>query len=161
METPWLSEREQQTWRRLVAVLELLPGVLNSQLGRDENLTNFDYFALAMLSEAPERALRMTKLAGLTNATLARLSNVVRRLEARALVERRPRADDRRATDVVLTDEGWATVVRAAPGHVRTVRSAVLDPLTEVQVDQLGEICGQLLERLDPDHQMVGHDRPA
>ena len=161
METPWLSEREQQTWRRLVAVLELLPGVLNSQLGRDENLTSFDYFALAMLSEAPERALRMTKLAGLTNATLARLSNVVRRLEARGLVERRPRADDRRATDVVLTDEGWATVVRAAPGHVQTVRSAVLDPLSDAQVDQLGEICGQLLERLDPDHQMVGHDRPA
>jgi len=161
METPWLSEREQQTWRRLVAVLELLPGVLNSQLGRDENLTSFDYFALAMLSEAPERALRMTKLAGLTNATLARLSNVVRRLEARGLVERRPRADDRRATDVVLTDEGWATVVRAAPGHVQTVRSAVLDPLSDAQVDQLGEICSQLLERLDPDHQMVGHDRPA
>jgi DNA-binding MarR family transcriptional regulator len=161
MDTPWLSEREQQTWRRFAAVLELLPGVLDSQLGRDENLTNFDYFALAMLSEAPQRTLRMTTLAGLTNATLPRLSNVLRRLEARGLVERRSRADDRRATDVVLTDEGWAKVVHAAPGHVTTVRSAVLDPLTDAQVDQLAEICGQLLERLDPDHQMVGHNRRA
>ncbi|HEY0238882.1 MAG TPA: MarR family transcriptional regulator, partial [Friedmanniella sp.] len=81
VETPWLSVPEQQTWRRLTAVLELLPGALDSQLVREADLTHFDYFTLAMLSEAADRTLRMTALAAGTFATLARLSNVVRRLE--------------------------------------------------------------------------------
>jgi hypothetical protein len=40
-------------WVPLVAVLELLPGVLDSQLRRDAALTHFEYYVLAMLSEAP------------------------------------------------------------------------------------------------------------
>lgn len=40
---------------RLAAVLELLPGVLDGQLRRDADLTHFEYFLLAMLSEAPGR----------------------------------------------------------------------------------------------------------
>jgi DNA-binding MarR family transcriptional regulator len=159
METPWLSDREQQVWRRFAAVLELLPGVLDSELVREEGLTHFDYFALAMLSEAPGRTLRMGTLAGLTNATLARLSNVVSRLASKGLVERRPSLDDRRATDVALTEAGWAKVVQAAPGHVRTVRSSVFDLLDPDQVEQLSSICERLLDGLDPQHRLVGHGK--
>ena len=63
------------------AVLELLPGVLDSQLRRDAELTHYEYYVMAMLSEAPKRTLRMTALARRTNATLPRLSHVVKRLE--------------------------------------------------------------------------------
>jgi DNA-binding MarR family transcriptional regulator len=159
METPWLTEREQQAWRRFVAVLEMLPGVLDSKLNREEGVTHFDYFTLAMLSEAPGRTLRMGTLAGLTNASLARLSNVVTRLASRGLVERRPSPDDRRATDVALTEAGWAKVVQAAPGHVRTVRASVFDLLDPDQLDQLSSICERLLDGLDPQHRLVGHGR--
>jgi DNA-binding MarR family transcriptional regulator len=161
METPWLSAREQQMWRRFAAVLMLLPGVLDSELNREENLTHFDYFTLAMLSEAPGRTLRMGTLAGLTNATLARLSNVVSRLASRGLVERRPSVDDRRATDVALTEAGWTKVVQAAPGHVRMVRSSVFDLLDHDQIDQLSDICERLLDGLDPQHRLVGHGETA
>ena len=65
-----------------------------------------------MLSEAPERTLRMTALARRTNATLPRLSHVVRRLEDRGLVERFPCPEDGRATNARLTDAGWAKVAR-------------------------------------------------
>jgi hypothetical protein len=47
-------------------VLELLPAVLDSQLRSQSGLTHFEYFVLAMLSEAPDRTLRMTALAHLT-----------------------------------------------------------------------------------------------
>jgi DNA-binding MarR family transcriptional regulator len=162
MDARWLTDSEQHAWRRLAAVLELLPAALDSQLVHDAGLTHFDYFTLAMLSEAPDRTLRMTTLAGRTNATLARLSNVVRRLEGRGLVERTPCPDDRRATDVVLTDEGLATVVATAPGHVAQVRSLVVDALSPEQLQQLGVIAERLLGRLDPDHRMVDLDaRPA
>lgn len=157
METRWLTDREQRAWRRLAAVLELLPAALDSELSRDEGLTHFDYFTLAMLSEAPGRTLRMGTLAGLTNATLARLSNVVTRLVSRGLVERRQAVDDRRATDVQLTEAGWAKVVQAAPGHVRTVRASVFDLIDDEQVDQLSAICKQVLDELDPQRRLVGH----
>ena len=161
MDTEWLSTPEQQTWRRLAAVLELLPGALDSQLVREAGLTHFDYFTLAMLSEAPARTLRMTALAAGTNATLARLSNVVRRLEGRGLVRREPCPEDGRATNVVLTDEGWDKVVSTAPGHVETVRRLVFDALGKTQVAQLGAICELLLGRLDPDRRMLDFERPT
>ena len=140
MEPLWLTDEERAAWLRLVAIVELLPGVLDSQLRSDSELTHFEYFVLSMLSEAPERTLRMTTLAQRTNATLPRLSHVVNRLERRGLVERFPCPEDGRATNARLTPAGWTTVVAAAPGHVRTVRRHVLDPLTPTQVRQLRRI---------------------
>jgi len=78
MEPRWLDADERAAWLRLVAVVELLPGALDGQLRRDSQLSHFEYFVLAMLSEAPERRLRMTSLAQRTNATLPRLSSVSR-----------------------------------------------------------------------------------
>jgi DNA-binding MarR family transcriptional regulator len=161
MDTPWLDDDERAAWLRLIAVVELLPGVLDSQLRAEAGLTHFEYFVLAMLSEAPERTLRMTSLAQRTNATLPRLSHVVRRLEARGLLERFPCPQDGRATNARLTGTGRDAVVEAAPGHVKTVRRHVLDPLTPEQLEQLRSIGDALLTRLDPDGQMTALYDPA
>ena len=155
MDAQWLDEAERDAWLRLIAVVELLPGVLDAQLRSQAGLTHFEYYVLAMLSETPARTLRMTTLAQRTNATLPRLSHVVRRLQDRGLAERIPCPDDGRATNVHLTDAGWDAVVAAAPGHVATVRSHVLDPLTPEQLEQLRSIGDALLSRLDPDGRMT------
>jgi len=155
VDTRWLTDAERAAWVRLAAVLELLPGVLDTQLRRDSGLTHFEYYALAMLSEAEDRTLRMTALAAQTNATLPRLSHVVRRLEERGLVARFPCPEDARATNARLTDAGWETVVAAAPGHVATVRENVIDALTPEQVAELTSICGAVLDRIDPDRAMA------
>lgn len=154
MDTRWLDDDEIAAWVRLVAVVELLPGVLDSQLRRDAGLTHYEYFVLAMLSEAPERSLRMTALAQRTNATLPRLSHVVRRLEERGLVERSPDPTDRRASIARMTEEGWSVIQAAAPAHVANVRRHVIDALSRDQVAQLHEITGALLARLDPEGRM-------
>ena len=151
MEPQWLDAEERAAWLRLSAVAELLPAALDTQLRRDSGLTHFEYFVMAMLSEAPERTLRMTALAHRTNGTLPRLSHVVARLEDRGLVERFPCPQDRRATNARLTATGWDTLVDAAPGHVNTVRQLVLDPLSRTQLDQLSAIGEAMLTRLDPD----------
>jgi DNA-binding MarR family transcriptional regulator len=145
----WLTEDQLAAWVRLAALVELLPGVLDSQLRRDADLTNFEYYVLAMLSEAPSRTLRMTALAAQTNATLPRLSHVVQRLEDRGLVDRFPCPEDRRATNARLTDAGWCKVQQSAPGHVANVRHHVIDALTSDQVSQLTEITEAILQRLD------------
>jgi DNA-binding MarR family transcriptional regulator len=147
---PWLSEQELSAWVRLVAVVELLPGVLDTQLRRDDGLMHFEYFVLATLSEVPASTLQMRDLAARTNATLPRLSHVVRRLEERGLVARTPCPQDRRATNASLTDAGWTTVRAAAPGHAATVREHVIDALTPDQMGQLRDIAGAILTRLDP-----------
>ncbi len=151
MEPQWLDAEERAAWLRLSAVAELLPAALDTQLRRDSGLTHFEYFVLAMLSEAPEHTLRMTALAHRTNGTLPRLSHVIARLEDRGLVERFPCPEDRRATNARLTSSGWDTLVDAAPGHVNAVRHLVLDPLSRAQLDQLSAIGEALLTRLDPD----------
>jgi DNA-binding MarR family transcriptional regulator len=160
-EPRWLDAEQQAAWLRFVAVVELLPGALDTQLQRDAQLTHFEYMTMSMLSEAPERTLRMTTLATRTNATLPRLSHVVSRLVARGYIEKRACLEDGRATNAVLTEEGWAKVVATAPGHVATVLAEVIDPLTAAQIRQLGEIAGAMLTKLDPEGRMTApHVRP-
>lgn len=150
MEGNWLSPPERAAWVRLIGMLELLPAALDHQLRRDAGMTHFEYSVLAILSEVPEQTLRMTELAGFTNSTLPRLSNVVKRLVDRGLVERFAVPGDRRATNVRLTAVGHEKMVSSAPGHVDAVREYVFDALTPEQVDQLAEIAAGVLERLDP-----------
>ncbi|GAB3042417.1 MarR family winged helix-turn-helix transcriptional regulator [Parafrigoribacterium mesophilum] len=157
-EEKWLTAPQLHAWLRFVAVLELLPGVLDSQLQRDAELSHFEYFVLAMLSEAPDRTLRMTALSDHTNATLPRLSHVVARLERRGYVQRTPCPEDRRATNASLTEAGWQKVVASAPGHVRTVRENVVDLLTDEQIGQLEAISDTLLRNLDPEHRMLSRE---
>jgi DNA-binding MarR family transcriptional regulator len=149
-----LDQGQLAAWVRLASVLELLPGVLDTQLRRDAELMHFEYFVLAALSEAPQRTLRMSALAAQTNATPPRLSHVVRRLEDRGLVQRAPCPGDARATNARLTDAGWRKVCEAAPGHVANVRDHVIDALTPEQVHQLADITEAILGRLDPDGAM-------
>lgn len=149
-----LDQRERAAWVRLASVLELLPGVLDAQLRRDAGLMHFEYFVLAMLSEAPKRTLRMSALAAQTNSTPPRLSHVVKRLEDRGLVERFPCPEDARATNARLTPTGWRKVREAAPGHAANVRDNVIDALNPEQLDQLADIASAILGRLDPDGAM-------
>ena len=155
MDTSGLDRRQMRAWVRLIGVLELLPGALDAQLRRDADVTHFEYYVLAVLSEAPDRTLRMTELARHTNATLPRLSHVVSRLENRGLVERFPCPEDRRATNARLTASGWAQVQEAAPGHAATVRQYVVDALSNEQIDQLAAIGDAILARLDPTGSMA------
>lgn len=155
MDTKWLNEDELQAWVRLIAVLEILPSQLDGQLRRDAGLTNFEYYVLAMLSEAPDRTLRMTDLAAQTNATQPRLSHVVTRLEARELVRRCSCPSDGRVTNAVLTDAGWNKLVESVPAHVANVRASVIDALSAEQVEQLSDIAEVILRRLDPDGKLT------
>ena len=127
-----------------------LPGALETQLKRDSDLSHFEYWVIAMLSEAPNRTLRMSELASRTSATLPRLSHVVQRLEDRGLVKRTSCKEDRRATNAQLTAAGWKKIVSAAPGHTDNVREQVIDLLTPQQLDDLTEALHPILEHLSP-----------
>src|SRR6201996_7774647 len=119
----WLTAAEVDSWLSVMRLMTWLPWSIDQQLQRDSNLRMVEYQVLAMLSERPERRMRMSALAEVTNASLSRLSHLVTRLEKRGLVRRNPDPGDGRFTYAVLTDEGFRVLAEAAPGHVAHVRS--------------------------------------
>jgi DNA-binding MarR family transcriptional regulator len=139
-ETRWLEPDELETWLSYVAATTLLEGALDRQLQRDADMPHAYYQILAMLSEVPDRSLRMSELAAITQSSQSRLSHAVARLERNGWIRRKPCPDDRRSTFAQLTEEGFAVLAEAAPGHVCTVRRHLFDRLTPEQVGQLREI---------------------
>jgi DNA-binding MarR family transcriptional regulator len=95
--------------------------------------------------------LRMSQLAALCHSSLSRLSHVVARLERRGWLRRDPCPDDGRATLATLTDDGFAKLASAAPGHVDAVRAYVIDALDPEQLGQLSALGDTILGRLDGD----------
>jgi DNA-binding MarR family transcriptional regulator len=150
-EPRWLTDEQQQTWRRFIAVLFKLPAGLEAQLQRDAGLTHMGYLVLASLSEEPDRRLAMSKLAKKATASLSRLSHVVARLEAQGWVRRERDPEDGRVQIAVLTEAGHRKIVEAAPGHAEAVQQAVFDRLTPAQVKQLAKLCDSFLEASPPD----------
>ncbi|MGO2660507.1 MarR family winged helix-turn-helix transcriptional regulator [Mycetocola reblochoni] len=156
MTTPrWLSDDELTAWLRLRAVTMLLPAAIDGQLKRDSGLTEFEYYVLAMLSDASDRRLTLSDLASRTNSSLSRLSHVVRRLGEAGWVTKATCPDDGRSTFAVLTDAGMALVESAAPGHVEEVRRRVFDTLSDAEREGLSVALERILSTLDPAHHLT------
>lgn len=147
--TRWLDEREQEIWRAFVTAVEGLTEHFDRQLQRDSSMPYTYYEILVALSEAPGRTLRMSELAGARGSSRSRLSHAVARLEEVGWVVRHTCATDKRGAFATLTDEGFAALEAAAPGHVTAVREKLFDVLTPEQVAALGEISRAILAGLD------------
>lgn len=151
----WLTADERRAWLALYAVATRLTSTLDADLFRQARITLFDYHVLAMTSEAPGRQLPMSELAARSNASLSRLSHVVKKLETRGWMRRSPSPDDARVTNASLTDEGMAALEQLAPGHVEAVRNAVFDGLDARDVADLDRVGGRILERLEPGNRIL------
>jgi DNA-binding MarR family transcriptional regulator len=138
--TRWLSADEQVTWRSFVGTCHAFFAAIDAQLQRDAGMPLAYYEILVQLSEAPGRSLRMSQLAQATAASKSRASHAVARLEERGWVRRTDCPTDRRGQVAELTDEGYAVLAAAAPGHVEHVRRTLFDPLTPEQIEQVGDV---------------------
>jgi DNA-binding MarR family transcriptional regulator len=143
--TRWLSADEQVTWRAFVGTCRAFFAAVDAQLQRDTGMPLAYYEILVQLSEAPGHTLRMSQLAEATSASKSRVSHAVARLEERGWVRRSECPTDRRGQLAQLTDEGYAVLVAAAPGHVEQVRRTLFDLLAPEQTGQLQAITGAIL----------------
>ena len=157
----WLTPAQLEAWQALTLMLARLPTALEAQLQRDSRLSYIEYYALAALSERPDRTMRMSELAVLTNAELSRLSHLITRLQKRGFVRREPDSNDGRYTNAVLTDAGYDVVVAAAPGHVAAVRELVIDALDETALKALQNSAERIVARIDDPHHTFSRDAPA
>jgi DNA-binding MarR family transcriptional regulator len=143
-EPRWLSAEEQAAWRSFVDGFRALIDVLDRQLQAENNLPHTYFEVLIPLSEAENRTMRMSELAEAARSSRSRLSHAVARLEERGWVRRLDCPTDRRGQLAQLTDEGFAVVEAAAPGHVQAVRRYLIDRLSPQQLKAMGEI-GEVL----------------
>ncbi|MFF7633165.1 MarR family winged helix-turn-helix transcriptional regulator [Kitasatospora sp. NPDC008050] len=145
----WLTPAELASWMSVVRLITRLPWAIDAQLVRDADLSMVEYMTLAILSEAPERTLRMSVLAENTSSSLSRLSHLVKRLESRGYVRREPDPADGRFTNAVLLPDGMSKLESAAPGHVAYVRRLVVDNLSGERLRRLGQDAERILQRID------------
>ncbi len=146
--TRWLTEDEQRMWRGWLAASMLLPERLNRDLQEQHGLTGTDYQVLVELSESPERRMRMSTLAERTQLSRSRLSHQIDRMTGAGMVTRQECAQDGRGMFAVMTDQGWETLVAAAPDHVESVRRHLVDRLTPEQFEAFGQACITLADAL-------------
>ena len=148
-ETHWLSSAELDSWLSVVRLFTRLPWAIDAQLQRDADLSMIEYMALAMLSEAPDRTLRMSVLAEHTSTSLSRLSHMAKRLENRGYIRREPDPADGRFTNAILLPAGMAKLESAAPAHVAYVRRLVVDNISSERLRRLGQDAERILQRID------------
>ena len=146
--TQWLSEDEQSAWRAWIAASNTLNHRLSADLQNQHGITLADYEILVQLSEHPDRKLRMSELAEATLASRSRLSHQVDRLVKRGLVERQECEFDKRGSFAALTDQGWKAIVAAAPDHVESVRTYLVDILPADELSALGSSCARIADQV-------------
>lgn len=144
----WLTEEEQRAWRGLLRMTSQLNARMNRQLLRDYGVSLADYEVLVVLSETPGGRLRVFEVADALAWEQSRVSHQLGRMQRRGLVAREDCASDARGAFAVLTEAGRATIERAAPAHVETVRQLIFDGLTPGQLTALTEITTGVLDRL-------------
>lgn len=137
-EPRWLSAPEQHAWRAYLRGSRLLEAALDRDL-QSHGVQLSEYEIISMLSEAPDRRLRMSGLADLVAQSRSRLTHTASRLEKRGWVQREACVGDRRGVELVLTTEGLEAITAMARVHVASVREHLLDHLTPAQFAALGQ----------------------
>ncbi|APU20877.1 MarR family winged helix-turn-helix transcriptional regulator [Actinoalloteichus sp. GBA129-24] len=146
----WLSPREQDVWRSYLHAQQALREALDQQIRRDAGMPHAYYQILVALSECEGRRTSMTNLAGKVGSSPSRLSHAVNRLGARGWVSRHRDQDNRRIVLASLTEQGFAALAAAAPGHVREVRRMIFDRLNPEQLDALAAVTAAMTAEPGP-----------
>ena len=138
-ERQWLDAEEDHAWRQYLRASRLLEAELDCDL-LAYGLPLSEYEIICVLSEHPDRRLRMSAIADQVVQSRTRLTHTASRLESRGWVRRESWVGDRRGVALVLTEAGYAEVVRVAPIHARSVRENLMDSLSREDLLALARI---------------------
>ena len=118
-EVRWLSPEEQRLWRRWLRLNAQLNATLHREMQDDSGLSHPDFEVLVNLTDSPEGRVRVSDLACQMLWERSRLSHHVTRMERRGLVRRAGCVEDGRGAFIEITEQGRATIERAAPAMSR------------------------------------------
>ena len=151
-EPRWLDADQQQSWRALVLASTLLFDRLDDDLRAEHGLSLPEYEILVRLSETPGRQMRMARVADAVAHSRSRVTHTVTRMERAGLVRRSNSPEDGRGIACTMTDEGWATLERAARTHVRGVRDYLVDLASDDDFKAMGRVMNAVADRLIGGH---------
>lgn len=143
----WLNPREMKAWRSYIIASRRLLDALDFDLDQHD-LSMADYEVLALLSDAPERKMRMNELAELAMLSKSRLSHRIKVMEGVGWIKREACPNDKRGYFAVMTDKGFKAIAKAAPDHVESVRSRLLDHLTVKDQEDVTRIFDRVTKKL-------------
>ena len=135
-------------WRALVETSLLLGDALERQSQRDAGMPHSYYAALVVLSEAPERTLRLSVLAAQARMSRSRLSHAIRSMESSGWVERRGTPGDGRGASARLTDAGAGALRRIGTRQRDELRRPALAGLSDEEAAELTRLLSQVRSRL-------------
>lgn len=124
----WLQGDEIVAWRAFIETQADLISAIESDL-IPCGLTLGDYQVLVYLTEADDQRMRMCDLADRLQLSPSGLTRRLDGLVRAGWVERRSSDVDRRVMLAALTDAGRRQLADAAPDHVASVRSRMIDVL--------------------------------
>jgi DNA-binding MarR family transcriptional regulator len=132
-------------WLRLLKAHALLLRAVRRSVPASLTLPQFD-----VLAQLRRRAEGMTagELTRELLVTAGNVTGIVKRLQARGLVERRQVLEDRRAVRVRLTPRGRSTIEGAMPRHRRDL-SRLLARVPPGELARLRDLLGALNRRLE------------
>ena len=139
-----LSDTQQAHWRTFIESSWALHTRLEDDLRATTGLSMADYHVMVVLSEAPGHRLRMGELAGRLVFSPSRLTYHVASMVKRGLVRKQPCPEDGRGQEAVLTDDGMAALVAAAPLHLITVRDSFIDHLDDEELAVIGRVFARI-----------------
>ncbi len=141
------SGAHADAWIGLLETHKRLTRALDAELEAEHGLTISALEALGRLAAAPDRSLRLSALASECGLSLSRISRIMDALQARGLVERRAVADDARAVQGHLTDDGLKLVRCAQKAHFEAVQRTFFEQLSEDEIQTLASVFGRFAPR--------------
>lgn len=145
----WLDPEEMKAWRLYITTSVDLMKALEDDV-RPFGLTMGDYQLLAMISEAPDRRLRMCDLADQLRLSRSGLTRRMDGVLSNAWVARVQDQGDRRVAYAELTTKGWNLLRKVAPIHLASVRRLMIDHLTRAEVKAIGSAFEKISKALQP-----------
>jgi DNA-binding MarR family transcriptional regulator len=143
-----LTDTQQACWRAFIESSWALHNRLEDDLRAATGLSMADYHVMVALSEAPGHRIRMGELAGRLVFSPSRVTYQISSMVKRGLVRKQSCAEDGRGQEAVLTDEGMAALVAAAPLHLTTVRENFIDDLDDEELAMVTRVFARLGPRL-------------
>ena len=141
------SDTHADAWIGLLETHKQMTRALDAELEARHGLSLSSLELLGRLAAADGRQLRLSALAHDSGLSLSRVSRIIDLLQARNLVKRKPCADDARAVEAHLTEEGLRRVRAGQATHFASVQDRFFDQLQPGELEVLAAVFGRLSPR--------------
>jgi len=142
-----LDPQQLAAYFALMEAVSLLQHQVEQQLRAEGDLSYVQFQLLARLATS-DGSMTMTQLADGVVYSRSGLTYQAGQLAEAGLITRGRSPDDDRATLVTVTDKGRALFDQVLPGHVQVTRRMLFDPLSDGELERLGDIMTRVRDHM-------------